>query len=321
MWRKLCELFKKQTGIALMELIIGIAVTGFVAFGASLATIQVLKQGRATQTGAEAVRDVVQDVRSTITTAAPQNRPIEQTEQPQSRIYLYGIVALNGDITLTGNVTIKSDPETPNEGDIYAAGNINLTGNVTVKGDAVATGNISKTGNVTITGNEVKNLSPALVIASVDTSVYLAEANAGGIYEGSLSYSGNGTATLGPKHITGNLTVSGNRVIQLGGTVWVDGEITMSGNTRVVGPGTLVAVGNIEMTGNLQLLPDDVPLVISTTGSIKVVGNSTTSAILYAPNNNIQLTGNGTVYGSVIGRSISSNGNPKVTYPVSLRQG
>jgi hypothetical protein len=48
----------------------------------------------------------------------------------------------------------------------------------------------------------------------------------------------------------------------------------------------------------------------SGTGGINLHGNGSSAAVIFAPNAPVTLSGNGTIYGSVIGASILGNGNP-----------
>jgi len=228
----------------------------------------------------------------------------------------YGIVALGGDITLSGNAEVGSSPDLF-EGNVHANGDISLSGNAEVQGDATATGEISTGGNSEILGDQVEDAQP-LDATSVDTQQYLQEAEFGGIHEGTLSISGNGYYDLGPLYITGNLSISGNRRVRLGGTVYVDGTINMSGNTRIEGPWTIVAQGSIALTGNTKLDVDDMPFVMSTGGDITITGNNWTSAVVYAVNGDVTLAGNSKVYGSVIGQSVTATGNNTVEYCTTL---
>jgi len=233
-------------------------------------------------------------------------------------LFDYGMAATEGDINLSGNVEVTSPPDLF-EGDIYANGAINLSGNVEVQGDATATGEISLSGNSFIMGDEVENLGTPLVFAEIDTSPYLDEADQGTLIEGDLNVSGDGYYELGPAHITGNLIISNNQIVTLTGTVWVEGTITMSGNTRIEGAETIVAVGDILVTGNTKLTADNIPLIISTDGSITVTGDGWTTAILYAPNGDIMLSGNSMVCGAVVGRNITAQGNNEVEYLMELK--
>jgi Tfp pilus assembly protein PilX len=226
-------------------------------------------------------------------------------------LFDYGITTLDGDISLSGNSEVTSLEVL--DGDIYANGNIYASGNSEVNGDAVSTGTIDVSGNAEILGMAIEQAAP-ITFPVIDTSVYLDEAEQGTLISGNLSISNNGYHDLGPAHITGNLTISGNAIVRLTGTVWVDGTISMSGNTRIEGGATIVASGNITVTGNTKLDPDNIPFVISNEGNITVTGNSWTSVALYAPNGHITMTGNSKVYGCVIGESVDASGNSMVQY-------
>jgi hypothetical protein len=228
--------------------------------------------------------------------------------------YDYGMLALDGNITLSGNTEVTTLEILG--GDVYANGDINMSGNSEVHGDVILTGEVTKTGNADI-GGSIEELAQPSVFAAVDTQAYLNQANQGTLITGDKSYSGNGYYYLGPAHITGNLTISSNAILRLTGTVWVDGTISMSGNTRIEGPYTMVAIGNISVSGNTKLNPDNIPFIISTTGSITTTGNSWISAALYAPNGNIRMSGNSNIYGCAIGKSITASGNHFLQY-VSL---
>jgi len=229
----------------------------------------------------------------------------------------YAMASTEGDINLKGNAEITSSPDAL-EGNIYANGQITLKGNAEVQGDATATGAIGINGNASVTGDVEEN-GETLDFEPIDTSGFLSQANMGGTIAGDLTISGNGGYFLGPVHITGDLKISGNRVVTLCGTVWIDGTIKMSGNSRIEGGETIVAVGNIQIRGNSKLTANNMPFVISTTGDIKVTGNSWTSAILYAPNGDVELVGNAKVCGAVVGQNISGGGNSEVEYNTELK--
>ena len=269
---------------------------------------------------AEYYMNSVYKITSTATTGSGSSTSIVSYVSMIVSLFDYGMAATEGNINLSGNVEVTSPPDLF-EGDIYANGAINLSGNIEVQGDATATGEINLSGNSFITGDAVGNLGTPLVFAEIDTSIYLDEADDQGstLIEGDLNTSGDGYYELGPAHITGNLIISENQIVTLTGTVWVDGTITMTGNTRIEGGETIVAVGDIQVTGNTKLDADNTPLIISTDGSITVTGDSWTTAILYAPNGDIMLSGNSMVCGAVVGRNITAEGNNEVEYLMGLR--
>lgn len=259
--------------------------------------------------------DNIYKITSTATSDSGSNTTIESYVSIVIFLFERAITALDGDITVSGNSLVTSSDS--GAGDIYANGNINISGNATIDGNATATGEINTSSGSTIMGEQEGSSEP-LVFTEIDTSIYLKEADQGEWIEGDLHISGDDYYDLGPAHITGNLTISNNRTVRLTGTVWVDGTITMSGNTNIEGAEAVVAVGDIQLTGDTKLDPGDIPLIISIDGNITTIGNSWISAILYAPNGNITLSGNSKVYGAVVGKSVSTTGNNTVEYPQGL---
>ncbi len=58
----------------------------------------------------------------------------------------------------------------------------------------------------------------------------------------------------------------------------------------------------------------------STPQSIKITGNGALSGVVYAPNGNVTINGNGDVMGSIVGNNITLNGNAQFHYDESLGQ-
>jgi len=55
-------------------------------------------------------------------------------------------------------------------------------------------------------------------------------------------------------------------------------------------------------------------------GAINLHGNGNSTGVIYAPNAAITLSGNGTIFGSVIGRTLQANGNPvRIHYDRNLQ--
>ena len=222
------------------------------------------------------------------------------------------------DIDLGGSFETGSSIEVRG-GDIYANGNICLSGSAEVDGDAAATGTIScPTEDCDeILGEKVEN-APTISAPDLDITALLTEAEAGGMYIG--DWSTNHSTTLGPLHITGNLSIEGNATVTLEGTVYVDGIITMQGTSEILGGYTIVAEGDITLRGNGKIDPANFPYVISTGGNITITGNNYTSAVVYAPNGDVTLTGNAMLYGAAVGKSVTGTGNGEIDYPSGLTE-
>lgn len=224
----------------------------------------------------------------------------------------YAIATTGGDINVYNPATVTSTP--PGNGDMFATGNIKLTGGCSsVDGAITATGSISPSGCPSSSPN-----APPVTFVALDTSWYLTEANKGGPPAPLGAIDNKNNYHLGPKHITGDLSIKGSSII-LDGVVWVDGNIniknsnvTCSGNgyfiANGVGKNIVVEVGS-ELSKTINLL--------CLNGNVNV-SQSAQIGTIYAPNGNIVMGNNGTVYGSLIGKSVSVWNNRVINFQVSI---
>ena len=96
-------------------------------------------------------------------------------------------------------------------------------------------------------------------ISDADITQWKADALAGGISSGNYSLN-NIHASIGPKKITGNLSLSHEAVLTLTGTVWVQGNITLSGQSIIqldssygTSGGIIIADGYIQVDNSARL--------------------------------------------------------------------
>lgn len=100
----------------------------------------------------------------------------------------------------------------------------------------------------------------AYPISEANIAKWKNDAEAGGVYSGDYATPNYGTLTLGPKKITGDLTVSGSHTLYLTGTLWVQGNISVDGSAKIVlsssygnTSGIIVSDGILELEGSGQL--------------------------------------------------------------------
>src|SRR6266404_638299 len=160
-------------------------------------------------------------------------------------------------------------------------GTTNVTGNY---------GNISISGG---TGN-VATFLPALVVVN-GVSV----CQPGTYFVNSISLTGNASIAIGPCPGTG---------VGLIPAVYQPVIINVVGNGQST-PLDIGGNGISNSTYNSTLLQ----IQYAGTGTINLHGNGDSTAVLYAPNAAIDFTGNANWYGSVIGKTINSNGNASVS--------
>lgn len=177
-------------------------------------------------------------------------------------------------------------------------------------------------------------LSPPLTpenfpISQGQIDAWKAEAEAGGTLTG-YTLGNNTSASLGPKKINGNITLGNNVILTLTGTVWVTGTVNLGNSDTIkldTGYGTksgmlivdgAVNLGNtVVLSGSGQAGSYIMILSLFGPGSAIDIGNSASSAILYAPNGTIAVGNNlalrqATAYGLTIGN------NSSVTYESGL---
>lgn len=132
-----------------------------------------------------------------------------------------------------------------------------------------------------------------------------------------------------PSHLTnlGTLTVNGNDSLTLPGGNYFYSSINISGNGRVNfrNPTTLYVSGDVKITGNGTLTAQDLPsnLEIKMKGNrpIEINGNGDYFGRVYAPASNVVVTGNGSIFGEAVGKTIQASGNGSFHYDEALADG
>ena len=155
------------------------------------------------------------------------------------------------------------------------------------------------------------------------------EAMAGGIYSGNYVIS-NSSASLGPKKITGNLSITNNAQLTVTGTLWVQGNVDISNNATVqlspsynTSEGVIVADGTVNIGNNSVFSGSgsvgSYLMVLSTSSSTSAItlSNNGGAVILYAANGTINLANNAGAK-SLNGKRINLNNNAVVIYDSGL---
>ncbi len=155
-------------------------------------------------------------------------------------------------------------------------------------------------------------------------------AKAGGTIA-SYSLDGNSTASLGPKEITGDLTLSSNAVLTLTGPLYVHGNINIASNGVIrldpsFGSNSVTIITDDELVANGNTRFTDAGIgsfiiVISTkTGTSEdaiTLASNATGAVFYAPNGKISLSSNARVTG-LTAKLISLSSNATLVYDTGL---
>ncbi len=220
-----------------------------------------------------------------------------------------GNVGTNGNQTDSGsNVTINGTLSTPDAGvGVCTAGNVTaLTGKLSgITGGLVQLGQpvVMPTPNV-----------PAPGVTAVSGTQTLAPGN-----YGDISLSSKDVLTLTPGVYNIN-SISESGQAQL--------AIAPDPKTGLYGPVIINVTGNgqstpIDLSGNgisnPTLDPSLLQFVYAGTGTINIVGNGASAAVVYAPNATADFKGNAAFYGSVIAAHLKDVGNGAIHYDRRLQ--
>ncbi|MEK7607764.1 MAG: choice-of-anchor R domain-containing protein [Patescibacteria group bacterium] len=145
------------------------------------------------------------------------------------------------------------------------------------------------------------------------------------VYNGNYSVDSTG-ATLGPKKINGNLTVSGGGTLRVSGTLWVTGNVNISGGGYMrpdddTKSYVVVADGNITLSGGAQILgnTDSHILLLSTSSGDPAVSISggASDTVIFAPNGGMFISGGANLKAGSA-KHISIDGGSSITYDPDL---
>ena len=197
---------------------------------------------------------------------------------------------------------------------------VNSTGNIYCK---------SGTGNNKTCIDQPDPTYIAYPVSEANMTEWETDASSGGIYTGNYTVGWAG-ATLGPKKIVGNLTVSGGGILTVTGNLWVTGNIILNGGATIklassygsndgviMANGTVVVSGGGHASGSgtegsyLMLLSrSDLTTAMSISGGSGAV-------IAYAPYGTITISG-GASLKEATGYKMLVEGGSSITYESGL---
>ncbi|MCX6755745.1 MAG: hypothetical protein NTX85_00145 [Candidatus Nomurabacteria bacterium] len=194
-----------------------------------------------------------------------------------------------------------------------------------------ATGNIycqSGTGNNKSCTSQADPTYVADPISDANITAWKTDALAGGVNNGDYTVP-NGGASIGPKKIVGDLTVSSGRTLTVTGTLWVTGKITLNGGGTIklassygANDGVLVADGSMEINGGGNATGSGtagsyIMLLSTATGNAASVNGGAGAVIVCTPNGTLDVNG-GASLKEANGYRITISGGSTVTYESGL---
>ncbi|MCX5714430.1 MAG: hypothetical protein NT033_06425 [Candidatus Omnitrophica bacterium] len=208
-----------------------------------------------------------------------------------------------GIITLSGNATVNGDANTGTGGTVVQNSN------------AKVTGTISSDNNISIPSVEVPSCLTSL---SGDTNLSVGGNNTQPLPSGNYRYSSMSIESNGKLNVTGTVKIylTGNPSLNISG----NGKLIISGGGNLI----IYADGVCNLGGNgivnSTTVPKNFILKSTYTGAqgINITGNGNLQGIVYAPDTDILNSGDGSVFGALIGKTANISGNGDVHYDESL---
>ena len=205
-------------------------------------------------------------------------------------------------------------------GSVCSNGSIEVIGNARINGNAnPGRGHeTTVTGNAQVTGNTTPRQRP-LTLPLVDPG------DAEFINDNDLitaHSSGRGRA-VSPLDDDGNFSLTGNTTYDLlPGTYYLN-NLTLSGQAalNISGPTVIYLTGDLDTAGGRLANDTGIPgnlKILMTGGTARLTGNIDFHAVIYAPNTDVTITGTGSLYGAVVGKTLDMRGTGDVHYDEAL---
>ena len=238
-----------------------------------------------------------------------------------------GDVGTNGNLALSGNPTeINGTLSTPRTG-VGTCTTSNVTA-LTVAGQA------SVSEGLVELPQEVTYDPPEPIPPPTMTSVNMNNSFTCGAYPGCTTSASAVTLTADPTNTVpynsmGDVSVGPMDLVLNAGT-YIFNSLSIAGNNaKITTNGKVIikiaGVGQsspLNLTGNSitnsSYDPSNLQIIYGGTGNVALTGGTATSAIVYAPNANITLSGQGNIYGSVVAGRMSVTGGGEIFYDTNL---
>ena len=240
-----------------------------------------------------------------------------------------GNVGTNGNLALLGGTTtINGILATPRAGvgDCTAT---NVTA-VTIAGNGTVTEGLAEL------PQQIEYEDPEPIVPTPPTSTQTFTQNSGCPAAAPYCTPDAGTgATITPLTAEtvvslGNMIVEGGAELHLGAGIYEINSLSLAGNaTLIIDSGPVIfriegdgVAAPIDLTGgtisNASYVSSDLQFIYGGTGNITVSGGVESSALIYAPNADVTVTGNADFYGSVIGGTVTIPSGAAIHYDRAL---
>jgi hypothetical protein len=240
----------------------------------------------------------------------------------------------NGVVSLSGNATSHGVVLGPNGAYTHSGNSSGGTVSAYPGGAPISLNPVDPgSSNQTLLANCPSRQAAGLTTCNDDYRITNGINNANGTNHTTVSpYDGASNGGVSFNAATRVLSISGNGSLQLGGGLYNFCELDMSGNASLsiatgvqaeifidsptdTGSGCGSNTGNLSLSGNGAVNPSQNPLSLQlyvyggskTTASLS--GNGNFYGLVYAPNSDVSVSGNGVVSGALAGRTVNISGN------------
>ncbi len=151
---------------------------------------------------------------------------------------VYGNVYSNGNVVMTSNSSITETVKIARNSNKLEKGNVGgdvYVGNcidAKITGILYANSNSGCTAAAIVTPLASEIATATLPVTDAQIAKWKSDAESGGVHTGNV-YFDDGTHTLGPLKIAGNLTLSVDAVLNMEGTLWVTGDVLIEQSAQL----------------------------------------------------------------------------------------
>lgn len=232
--------------------------------------------------------------------------------------------ALNGDLAF--KAWLGEEPNSLSNMTVGGSAHANTIDSCAIAGDAYyQTISASSVGG-TQYPNSPDPTMENMPISDSNINDWKADATAGGVING--DYTASGVTSLGPKKITGNLTVTNGADLTVNGTIYVLGNINISNNGKLrlgAGYGSLSGIvltdGTISVNNNAVFFTNGagsyLMLLSTKSGDAINVSNNANTVIFYASNGEVEIDNNA-ILKEVTAYKLELANNAQVIYESGL---
>jgi hypothetical protein len=161
-------------------------------------------------------------------------------------------------------------------------------------------------------------------VSQSDIDAWKAEASVS-TYSGNYSIGGSSTGSLGPKKVTGNMTVGDSAILNIAGTIWVQGNLAIGGSARIQPANSsenyvILVDGTVSLGGSAQIFGSISShiVVVSTSAADPAItiSGSADDTVVSAPNGGLLVEGSGKV-NVAAANHVSLTGSAQIEYDPS----